>query len=291
MKRFNTREIAFHVAVAGVPALGIAALLWNRPDLPALAPLVPLLLWALWVLWRARRYLRRLRAGDEPPQAITDALERHVHFYQKLSEPKKALFRRDVHFFLLEQTLTGVGVEVTDDLRAMVAASAVVLSFGLRGFEWDNTRDILLYPSAFDEDYNHRQDATRLGQVSQQGSVILSVPALRAGFANSTDGHNVGFHEFAHVLDFADGEADGVLAHLNWHAIRPWVDQMSQHMARYDRQGRRHQVLRDYGYTNEAEFLACATEMFFEQPARMKRRAPRLYDLMRDFYGQDLVED
>jgi Mlc titration factor MtfA (ptsG expression regulator) len=291
MKRFNTPEIAFQALVAALPAGGVAALLWGRADIPGWAPLLPLCLWVLFVAWRARRYLRRLSAGDEPSEAVTQALEGHVYFYRRLSPQKKALFRRDVHYFLLDQTITGVGVEVTEELRAMVAASAVVLSFGLRGFEWDTTRDILLYPSAFDEDYNHDQRASRLGQVSKQGSVILSVPALRAGFANSTDGHNVGFHEFAHVLDFADGEADGVLAHLNWQAIRPWVDLMGQHMARRDRQGRRHQVLRDYGYTHEAEFLACATEMFFEQPGRMKRRAPKLYDLMCDFYGQDLVEE
>jgi Mlc titration factor MtfA (ptsG expression regulator) len=289
LRRFDSRALLFNGALAAAVGGGAAALLWGRADLPPGAWAAPLGIGALWVLWRMRRWGRRLRAGDEPPPAVTRALERHVYFYQRLPAQKQARFRQQVHWFLLDQTITGVGVEATDELRALVAASAIVLSFGLPDFEWDNTRDILLYPSAFDETYRHDARATRLGQVSRQGPVIFSAPALRAGFAQSADGHNVGFHEFAHVLDFKDGEVDGVLAHLNWEAIRPWVDLMGEHMQRRDKQGRRTQILRDYGYTHEAEFLACATEMFFERPALLRRRAPQLYDLLRDFYGQDLL--
>ena len=42
-----------------------------------------------------------------------------------------------------------------------------------------------------------------------------------------------------------------------------------------------------YGATNPAEFFAVATECFFEEPVEMERRHPRLYGVLRDFYGQD----
>ena len=291
MQRFNSKALLLNGAVGAVVATGLGGLVLANDDVPGVAVLVPVLGAVLYVLWSMRRYIRRMMADPEPPEGIRKTLETGVHFYKCIKDPaEKTRFRHDVQYFLLDQTIVGVGVEVTDELRALVAASAVVLSFGRPWYEWDTTRDILLYPSAFDEDYNHRSDGRRLGQVGSQGPVIFSAKALRAGFASGTDGHNVGFHEFAHVLDFDDGQIDGIPANLNWEAIRPWVDQMSAHFTRRDRQGRRKQVLRDYAFTNEAEFLACATEMFFEQPRRMKQKAPELYRLLEEFYGQPLAD-
>ncbi len=292
MKRWSNQALLLHGATAGVVSGGLCALILDGGKVPGWAVLIPVTMGFLYVAFKVRRYLRRLSAGDEPSKEVTRTLEKKVSFYKKLPSDEQARFRREVHWFLLDQTITGVGEEVTDELRALVAASAVVLSFGMPNYEWDNTRDILLYVTAFTEDYQQGHSATRLGQVSRQGPVIFSAKALRQGFAHSNDGHNVGFHEFAHVLDFEDGEADGILAHLNWEAVRPWVDQMTTHMKRREAGKRRtRQVLRNYAYTHEAEFLACSTEMFFEQPTLLRRRAPELYKLMRDFYGQDLHKE
>ena len=49
-------------------------------------------------------------------------------------------------------------------------------------------------------------------------------------------------------------------------------------------------LLDQYGATNPAEFFAVAAECFFEQPARLRERHPGLYDVLRDFYGQDTAE-
>ena len=42
-----------------------------------------------------------------------------------------------------------------------------------------------------------------------------------------------------------------------------------------------------YAATNPAEFLAVVTEAFFVLPAELYTAEPQLYDLMRDFYGQN----
>lgn len=290
MQRFNVSNIAMHGAIAGVIGAGLGGLIWVNPNVPQLAALVPVLGAMVYFVWATRRWWRRMLADEEPSEEVRRTLERQVYFYRDRlkSDEARARFRREVHWFLLEHNIQGVGVEVTDELRALVASSAVVLGFGRPSHEWETTRDILLYPGAYDEDYRVHGQGRRLGQVSQQGSIILSAPALRAGFAKGTDGHNVGFHEFAHVLDFDDGSVDGIPANLNWRASQPWLEQMAIHFRRHDKPRRRHKVLRDYAFTNEAEFFACATEMFFEQPGLLKRRAPELYTLMVGFYGEAL---
>jgi hypothetical protein len=46
-----------------------------------------------------------------------------------------------------------------------------------------------------------------------------------------------------------------------------------------------HGPLRPYAAENPAEFFACATEAFFEQPARLRARAPDLFGELARFYG------
>ena len=46
-------------------------------------------------------------------------------------------------------------------------------------------------------------------------------------------------------------------------------------------------LLDHYGATDVAEFFACATEAFFEKSRQMEEKAPALYGVLRDFYGQN----
>lgn len=252
--------------------------------------LIAIVVAALWVPVGLRRYIRRARAGDEPSPAIARTLEEQVRFYQRLDDPSKARFRREVHWFLAEQNIVGVRTEVTDEVRALVGASAVVLTFGMRDYEWSTTRDILIYPTAFEAGSYHMggKDARVAGQVGAQGPIIFAKDQLEAGFRRTTDGHNVGLHEFAHVLDFDDGYFDGVPSHMHWEAARPWVDEMTGELRR-KHAPRSRRLLREYGYTNEAEFFACATELYFEKPDAVRRKSPELYELLAGYYGEALL--
>jgi MtfA peptidase len=45
--------------------------------------------------------------------------------------------------------------------------------------------------------------------------------------------------------------------------------------------------LQPYGATNPGEFFAVATEAFFDVPTELEAHEPALYEVMRDYYGQD----
>ncbi len=190
-----------------------------------------------------------------------------------------------MRFFIDETTITGPrAAPVEDELKVLVAVSAVVLIFGRPGFRYPRLRDVIVYESAFDEDYAMRENANVLGMVHAQGPIILSARSLRQGFRNERDGHNVGYHEFAHVLDFQSGDADGVPGFMPWAAVRPWIERMHAETMRVEK---RRSLLRRYAATNEAEFFAVATEMFFERPRELMKKHPELYALLIDAYGQD----
>ena len=288
MKRFDLSSALIHGVGAAAAGGGLAALVLAHPGLPDWAAVFPAGGAVVWWCLGNRRYLRRLVAPTEPSDGIRQVLEERVTFYQKLDEAEQRRFRREIAWFLQEQTIEGVGVELDDVLEGLVAASAVQLTFGLPAYEWQTHRHILIYADAFDEDYDVGHRGDRAGVVHRQGSIIFSAKSLRGGFNRSTDGHNVGLHEFAHVLDLDDGAIDGVPAHLAFGTMKPWLDAMGEEM---DKRGRRKRVLRDYGYTNAPEFFAVSTEMFFEKPQKLRDKAPELYASLSRFYGQDPAGD
>ena len=54
------------------------------------------------------------------------------------------------------------------------------------------------------------------------GVMILSKPALLAGFNHQSGKHNVGVHEFAHLVEKEENEY-GLPPEVPWMAVRQWV--------------------------------------------------------------------
>jgi Mlc titration factor MtfA (ptsG expression regulator) len=113
----------------------------------------------------------------------------------------------------------------------------------------------------------------------------LSKTALERGFRDWQNGENVGIHEFAHVLDDADGGGiDGTPGPGLPPELRgAWTDVVRRELARVKRGAG---ILDPYAGTNEAELLAVAMETFFEQPDKLARHHPELYTLLTQALGQ-----
>ena len=114
--------------------------------------------------------------------------------------------------------------------------------------------------------------------------MILSKPDLIAGFASPKDKRNVGIHEFAHLVDKADGAIDGLPPGVPAEAVRPWIEWVGAELASPPK-GRSH--INPYAYTNEAEYFAVLTEYFFEAPDTLQKKAPKIYDMMQSMYRQN----
>jgi len=174
-------------------------------------------------------------------------------------------------------------MQATDDLKLLVAASAVTLSFRWRGYEWRQLGEVLLYPDSFDQDYRFG-GRDRIGQVDHWGTVILSVPELRRSFSSDTDCHHVGLHEFAHVLDLHRSNFNGIPPGLSLEQTRRWVA-IQQTELELLRTG--HSILHPYGMTNELEFFAVSVEAFFQTPVAMEEQHPDLYSFLSIYFDQE----
>jgi Mlc titration factor MtfA (ptsG expression regulator) len=234
------------------------------------------------LLTRPKR--RRQQVLSVPfPEDWRRLLERRYDHYLRLPPELKARFEDDLRLFLAETRITGIEVEVTDELRLMVAASAITLSVGWPDFEWDAVTEVLLYPQDFGRDYSFGTKELA-GQAHAWGTLILSVPSLRESFAHPDDGFHVGLHEFAHLLDMEQGHADGIPAGFPRQRVREWVELMAIEM---DRLRRGRSAIDSYGSEEPPEFLAVAVEAFFEIPLEVRRHHKQLYGLLQGYFRQD----
>jgi Mlc titration factor MtfA (ptsG expression regulator) len=230
------------------------------------------------------RAARRRGALAQPfPERWRELLLGAYDHYERLDGAWRARFEDDLRIFLAETRITGIGVEATEELRLLVAASAITLSVGWPEYEWEQLTEVLLYPDDFDRDYAFG-GAERSGEAHPWGTVILSVPSLEESFEVPDDAYHVGIHEFAHLLDVDQTHFDGIPAGLSGDRAREWVAVAEKEMERL-RHGR--SVFDDYGAHDPVEFFGVAVEAFFEVPQRVRRRHREVYGILSEYFRQD----
>jgi hypothetical protein len=253
---------------------------------------------------------RRLPVDDDAWRTLCTQLP----FLHGLDSAQSRRLRELAAEFLSAKTITGAqGQRVDDAMRLTIAAQAClpVLHLGLQHYR--DFVEIVVYPAEFvvqrrvtdDDGLVHEFEDTLAGEAMDGGPVVLSWPDAAGG--QGDDRTNVVIHEFAHKLDLADGLADGCppmpAAHRSvWlqtlhaaydrfvadveaaeHAIPRHVDPESPAADRFF-EGL---ALDPYAATDEAEFFAVATEVFFVDPVRLAHAFGRLYAELATYFGQD----
>jgi Mlc titration factor MtfA (ptsG expression regulator) len=247
--------------------------------------------------WLRKRRRRNLLAEPFPSDWLK-TLHGGVGHYSLIPENQRAKLGDIVRIMLAEKEWEGCrGLELTDEMRVVVAASAGVLVLGFDDFYFDNVQTILVYPDAFVARQERslggqatmEEEVDLLGTAHYRGPVTLAWNDVEDHALNPGAGWNLVFHEFAHQLDMLNGEADGVPMLTDAPLANRWQSIMNrefQRLRRIDRRGR-NAVLDPYGAQDPAEFFAVATECFFDSPRAMQSSYPELYQLFRDYFRQD----
>jgi Mlc titration factor MtfA (ptsG expression regulator) len=252
-------------------------------------------------------WLARLRARREQRivqrRAISDALWldtlASLPFLARWSAGDLTELRRLASLFLDEKEFSGAGgIVVTDAMAVSIAVQAClpVLRIGLkpyRGFV-----GIVVHPDEVvaarevvdDDGVVHQYDEVLSGEAMGGGPLMLSWTDVRDAGESADWAYNVVIHEFAHVLDMADGgEADGMpplpssAARQRWLAVLEaefeafcgWIDDGAD------------TVLDPYGANGIDEFFAVAVEAFFVASQSMRQEHPPLYELFAAYFQQD----
>lgn len=245
-----------------------------------------------------RRRRARLRA-QPVPESWARILERNVPLLRRLPAADHAELFAHAQVLLDEKHFEGCGgLALTDEHRVTIAVQSAFLLLHRETDYFPRLLSILVYPDAYIVDGEHELEDGIVSEEPEEysghtqerlGALVLSWRDIRADARSPDDGVNLVLHEFAHQLDFEDGEADGAPLHDDVAAARTWGELLATEFARL-----RHEVdsgvrtvLDPYGAEDPVEFFAVATETFFELPTDLRAAHPALYDALRRYYRQD----
>ncbi|MFC5272330.1 zinc-dependent peptidase [Adhaeribacter terreus] len=274
--------------ILAVGALGLAGMLvfYGKPVAAVVLGGICFLLIFIFHRHYTRNNYKRLNALKNPlPASWQTFLEENSLFYNNLSDADKSVFNKRVQFFLAEKKIEGVSTEIDDNLKLLVAASAIIPTFAFPLFEYPNLKQVLIYPNSFDRNFQTDEAADRENQIIagmvgngfMNGTLLLSKTDLVNGFQGKNP-HNVGIHEFVHLLDMADGAIDGLPEiFLNNAYTLPWLKVIQEEVRKIKN---RKSDINPYGLTNNAEFLAVVSEYFFDNPEKFQDKHPDLYEYL-----------
>jgi len=221
-----------------------------------------------------------------------------IPHYRNLSANDKVKIERSIKRFMHTKHFIGVKMDVTDEMKVIIAFYACLLLLHIDTENcYDNLKTIILYPTpvVLDSVRNNggiytKEDFVIDGQSANDTVVLVWHDAKYEAYHLRHD--NVIVHEFAHEIDFMDGEVDGVpplerSKYHEWTSVLFKDFKKLHEVALKDREWGKYKLLGSYAATNEAEFFAVATERFFESPQSLKRHFPELYEELRDFYKID----
>lgn len=238
-------------------------------------------MFGLFQKWRRKKLYRR-----PLPEAFETMLDDHFSMVSEFGAEERENFDRHLKIFLWEKDWFGThGLEVTDEMKLVISASAARLARMLPVEVYDRVKEIGVYPSGFrpaDDDEFHAA-----GMAHDFGTVLFSWDSVKKGISIPNDGQDTTLHEFAHMLDLNDGIFDGTPKLHAYGDYPTWAEVLSEHFEAMQDNPDRHDIIDEYGATNEAEFFAVATEVFFEKPKTLKRQAPELYEELRRYYRVD----
>ena len=198
--------------------------------------------------------------------------------------------------FLSNKQMSGAaGLQLTDEMRTVIAAQACLLILNLGLDYYRGWVEVIVYPGDFMPQHEYTDDdgvvhvarEPMQGEAWLQGPVILSWEA--AADSRNNQGVNVVIHEFAHKLDMLNGEPNGFPPLHQEMRREEWAQAFS---AAYDDfcaqvDSGEDTAIDPYAAENPAEFFAVLSEVFFETPLLLKRTYPQVYRQLATFYRQE----
>lgn len=250
--------------------------------------------WARWQRWRESRVLARRAI---PTALWTHTLERFAFLARRGPDELEQLRRLATLFLDRKEFSAAQGFVVSDEVAVAIAAQAClpVLHLGLEAY--DGFVGIVVHPDQVlarrevvdDDGIVHAYREALAGEAMEGGPVMLSWRDVEEAGAGAHDSYNVVIHEFVHVLDLADGSADGVPPMADRAARQRWFRLMQDEYNGFCGQVERgaDTVIDPYGAEGLDEFFAVAAECFFVTPRDLATAHPALYAAFAAYFRQD----
>ncbi|MEO6347758.1 MAG: zinc-dependent peptidase [Aquaticitalea sp.] len=202
-------------------------------------------------------------------------LESQFTFYKKLNTKYQQYFEHRVASFIKDKHFVGrEGLVVTDEMKVLISATAVMLTFGFRDFYIGLLGTIFIYPEEF---YSALNESYHKGEFNPKlQTLVLSWKDFKMGFDTGKDNLNLGIHEFAHAIHLNSMKERDVSSTIFSDSFKELTELLS-HEEALRKSLIESKYFRDYAYTNQFEFVAVIIETFIESPSEFKTQFPEIY--------------
>lgn len=246
-----------------------------------------------YFLFRNKKHYDKHLLEQAFPEKWRYILNEYVMYYRKLEFTRKAEFEKRVQLFLATKKIEPIDTEIDETVKLMVAVSAIIPMFAFPEYNYPRLREVLIYPNSFDEKFRterfwgHEENVVGMvGNRFMNSTMILSKPELMRAYDGENHTSNVGIHEFVHLVDKIDGEADGIPELLiKGDDIALWLKLIEDERLRIDEGA---SDINNYALKSNAEFLAVTSEYFFGHPERFNAYHPELYQFLAHIFKQNL---
>ena len=214
-------------------------------------------------------------------------LKQQFKFYNKLMPKHQRIFEHRVASFIKDKDFIGrEGLQVSEEMKTLISATAVMLTFGFRDFYIGLLDKIFIYPSEF---YSLAREEFHKGEFNPKlKTLVLSWKDFRKGFDDCHDNVNLGIHEFAHAIHLNSMKERDISSTIFSDSFKELTDLISN-----KEQLRKAMIsskyFREYAYTNQFEFLAVVIESFIESPEEFKTQFPEVYDKTKQMLNFDFA--
>jgi len=117
--------------------------------------------------------------ANSGPHDMKHLLASNIPYYSKLDAAMQQRFAQKAADFLAAVRIEGVGFELTDADKIMVAASAVIPILNFEGWNYSHLTNVIVYPDAFNNDFQFEgENRNIMGMVGYH--YLISIGKLKA---------------------------------------------------------------------------------------------------------------
>ena len=201
-------------------------------------------------------------------------LDTQFPYYIKLTEKDKEVFRNRVQHFITNKQFKSVdNIGITEDMKVMIAATAVQILFKRKAY----------YLSTFDRILISESFPVQLGHLRSNRVVEISWNEFEQGFKSLTDGYNPGIKTMAMAMDLEHQFGKNTL--FSESTYKDFNRLYKKEAEKYILSGK--SKYDNYNKVDRSEYFAVAVEYFFERPEHFHANQPAMYLALSMLLRQD----
>lgn len=201
-------------------------------------------------------------------------LSKSFPYYRKLSDRNQKKFRNRVHHFLINKEIESDHYQVTEEMRVLIAATAIQILFGLEAYYLSYFGNIKL---VVDPVENHI--------ITKDSPIYISWEEFDIGHAFLTDGYHPGLRILAIAFKLEQC----------WNELSKKMFQSNRYIELnllYKREAEKYilsgkSAYDDYDEVDRNEYFGVAVEYFFERPIHFHATQPGMYIALANLLQQD----